>query len=222
LTFVAVRNLSLPRGPSTFLNFQTSPPDPFPSLLPPRARALPCSAQSCSATGSASPPAAAVQAVAVHLLLPFHPRVILFPSQSCSSSLVASRARHGFPERPPAATSSSSWKAHRRALNLYLSRALAPHQPLRPIPPEPLAFLELPIHIPPPPFLFCSGNARHHRGQHDSSVSTPSRFPSQHHIITPELYDHSVESLVPYIPLPTLAGVCRRRRHPCLHRSSLI
>jgi hypothetical protein len=63
---------------------------------------------------------------------------------------------------------------------------------------------------------------RPHRGQLTPSISTPPRLPSQHHIITPELYDHLVESLVPCIILPTLTGVCPRRRHPCLRRLPLI
>jgi hypothetical protein len=63
---------------------------------------------------------------------------------------------------------------------------------------------------------------RPRRGQHDSSIPTPPRLPSQHHIITPELYNHLVESLVPCIAVSTLAGVCPRRRHPCLRRSPLI
>jgi hypothetical protein len=63
---------------------------------------------------------------------------------------------------------------------------------------------------------------RPHRGQHDPSIPTPPRLPSQHHIITPELYDHLVESLVPYIFLPMLAGIHPRRRRHCLRRLPLI
>jgi hypothetical protein len=131
------------------------------------------------------------------------------------------RARHGFPERPPAATSSSPWKAQRRALNLYLSRALAPHQPLRPIPPEPLAFLELPIHIPLPPFFFCSDNARHHRGQPPPGILRPNQ-PSC------KLSHCSLMLIDPFLPSncsPSLViNKCRRRRlrpHCGQHNSSV-
>jgi hypothetical protein len=55
-----------------------------------------------------------------------------------------------------------------------------------------------------------------HRGQHDPSIPTPPRLRSQHHIIT------SVESLVPYIFLPTLAGIHPRCRRHCLRRLPLI
>jgi hypothetical protein len=63
---------------------------------------------------------------------------------------------------------------------------------------------------------------RPHRGQPNPSIPTPPRRPSQHHIITPELYDYFVESLVPCNVLPTLASIHPRRRRRCPRRLPLI
>jgi hypothetical protein len=89
------------------------------------------------------------------------------PSLSCPTCATAS------PEHLPATTASSPRKAHRRALNLYLSRASAPHQPLHSVPPVPLPILEHPTQIPLPPLFSRSGNDRHCRGQPPPDISRP-------------------------------------------------
>jgi hypothetical protein len=63
---------------------------------------------------------------------------------------------------------------------------------------------------------------RPHRGQLALSLSTPPRYPSQHHIIPVKLPDPSSDSLVHHYASPTLAGVLPRRRRLCLRRSPLI
>jgi hypothetical protein len=63
---------------------------------------------------------------------------------------------------------------------------------------------------------------RPHHGQLALSLSTPPRYPSQHHIITLKLPDPFIGSLVHHSASPTLAGVLPRRRHSCLRRSPLI
>jgi hypothetical protein len=63
---------------------------------------------------------------------------------------------------------------------------------------------------------------RPHRGQLALSLSTPPRYPSQHHIIPVKLPDPSSDSLVHHYASPTLASVLLRRRHFGLRRSPLI
>jgi hypothetical protein len=61
------------------------------------------------------------------------------------------RVRHDDPEPPPAATSSSRWNAHPRALTPSLSRAAAALQRLHSILLLPVPNSEHPIHNSPPP-----------------------------------------------------------------------
>jgi hypothetical protein len=223
---------------------QTSPPDT--SLLRlPLARRFPL----CSLllppplTAGAGPRAPPPAATPVHASSPLNPDLFPLPWWSCA------RAPRR-PEPSPAATSSSPWTAHCRTLIPSLSHAAAPLQHLhavlllpapnsehlshifprrRPLPlrprtaargqptPDPLR-LNQHLHKLP----CCLLHLRPHRGQLALSLSTPPRYPSQHHIIPVKLPDPSSDSLVHHCASPTLAGVLLRRRRLCLRRSPLI
>jgi hypothetical protein len=135
-------------GSRKFLVFTKQSPGPSPSLL------LPLN------------PLCPLQITVVHLLLSVLPRVVFsmpmipFPSLlSCPTRATAS------PEHPPAATSLPPRKAHRGALDLYLSCAPALHKPLHSVSSVPLPILEHPTQIPLPPFFFRSGKNQHCRGR---------------------------------------------------------
>jgi hypothetical protein len=107
------------------LRFPNRPPRPPPSLLLPRARVplhySPASPALLSTAAGAAPPAAAVQAVVAHLLLPLPPRVVVSlpwscfsPMLSCCERATASRASAG---RHLAA---AMFRAHARLISLPL------------------------------------------------------------------------------------------------------
>jgi hypothetical protein len=84
-----------------------------------------------------------------------------------------SRARHDDPEPPPAATSSSRWNAHPRALTPSLLRAAAPlprphYVLLLPIPNS-----ERPSRIPPPPSSSAPAAHGTSMGNPHQTISTP-------------------------------------------------
>jgi hypothetical protein len=177
LTFVAVRNFSLPRGPSTFWKSQTSP---LPSLLLPPARGpalLACRRQRCPSgrrfTAAAAPPPAEI--FSTRRLLPL-------PVQFLSPGGLPRAPR--LPERPPAATSSLPWSAHHRALTSYLSHATASLQCLYPVLPVPITHFEHLTHISPPPSPLAPATHGTPVGSHHQTSSAPinpcASFPIAH------------------------------------------
>jgi hypothetical protein len=142
LTFVAVRNFSLPRGPHTFWKSQTSPSDsclfllPLQPPLPPSALLLP----------RRSPPAPRPRFHLQPLQVPT--RRPLLPPPLFPSLPGLARACHDDPEPPPAATSSSPWSTHHRALFSYLSRVVVSLQRLHLVLPVPVPNSKPSTHIP--------------------------------------------------------------------------
>jgi hypothetical protein len=155
------------------LEITNQSPGPLPSLLLPPARgscSVPlCRWQRCTSsrrfTAAAGPPPAEI--FSTRRLLPL-------PVQFLSPGGLP-RARHGYPERPPAATSSSSWRTHHRALTFGLSRATASRQPLRPIAPVPEPICEHPTHISPPPSSSAPATHGTPVGSHNQTSSTPNQ-----------------------------------------------
>jgi hypothetical protein len=152
------------------LEITSKSPGPLPSLLLPPARGpalFACRRQCCASgrrfTAAAAPPPAEIFSTRRPLPLPVQ---FLFPSG-------LSRTRHDYPERPPAATSSSSWRAHHRALTFGLSRATASRQPLRPIAQVPEPICEHPTHISPPPSSSAPATHGTPVGSHNQTSSTP-------------------------------------------------
>jgi hypothetical protein len=94
------------------------------------------------------------------------------------------RAHHDYPERPPAATSSSPWTAHREALILGLSRATASLQCLPSVLPVPVPNFEHSTHIPPPLSSLAPATHGIPVGSHHRTSSVPihphASFPVAH------------------------------------------
>jgi hypothetical protein len=139
------------------------PSSSFEPLLHP---CLLCSASFCrrsSFPGRRHPPPAS----------PPSTRHLLLEPGSVSSSAVLPFARHGFPEHPPAVTSSSPWRAHRGAPDLYLSCAPALPKLLHFVLLLLLPIPELQLCFPLPPLLLSLRRPRLIVGSHDRPPTTP-------------------------------------------------
>jgi hypothetical protein len=141
-----------------------------------------------------------------------------FPTPTSFLSLPSlSRARHDAPEPSPAATSSSSWTAHCRALTSSLSRAAAPLQHPHPILLLPVPNSERLSRISPPP----SSSAL---AAHGPPVGSPHRTPSAP-INTctsfPIACLCSTTNCCHPIPTGTSSPTKRRRRHLRPNRGQL-
>jgi hypothetical protein len=100
-------------------------------------------------------------------------RHLLLGPGSVSRPTVLPYARHGFPEHPPAATSSSPWRAHRGAPDLYLLRAPALPKLLHSVLLLLLPIPELQLRFPLPPLLLSLRRPRLIVGSHGRPPTTP-------------------------------------------------
>jgi hypothetical protein len=188
LTFVAVRNFSLPRDPHTFWKSQTSPSDsclfllPLPPPLPPSALLLP----------RRSPPAPRPRFHLQPLQVPTR-RPVLSPPLFPSLPGLA-RTCHDDPEPPPAATSSSPWSTHHRALFSYLSRVVVSLQRLHLVLPVPVPNSERSTHISPPPSSLAPATHGTPVGSQHQTLSMPHPLLCKLPRSSLVLLDHSLPS----------------------------